>query len=504
MRVRRLYRLVAATALAVAAIVVMAPAAEAHPRLISAVPKPSTVAPSPVNQVTVHFDEAVQWQYSTIGIEDTKGHSVLAGKPQVANREAVLPLQPGTTGALRVSWRLVGVDAHPVTGAYVFGIGAPGVAGATDIDTAIRRMAGSLGEGRVGSAGLNWAIRGGRSVEIAVLYVVLGLLLLRLLVLNRLPAPARPGPGAATVASIAAVEPDRGYRIMRTLGIVAAVAMPLLFTLYVARLDSAVGHVPLGKVLFSSMAEEWAMKTALWIGIAAAAVYGLRPRGPGGVPLSANPRTARQHDLLLLSLAAAAAIAFGFNTHANGLSPGPLWTAMMFGHVMVTAFWAGGLVALLLIVFPSGDPQRVWPAVSRFSNLMTVTLGLIVVSGLVLLFRLLSGNIKGMWCSDFGLVAGFKMAVVGIAMVIGAINNRVVAYQKRSMEAPVNKFRPRKERSLHSLRKLIVIEAFVLGGAVLLSGALGETQLPSVFKGHFFPADLQETVRPGLFASGCQ
>src|SRR5581483_4429215 len=193
-----------------------------------------------------------------------------------------------------------------------------------------------------------------------------------------------------------------------------------------------------------------------------------------------------------------------FNTHANGLSPGPLWTAMMFGHVMVTAFWAGGLVALLLIVFPSGDPQRVWPAVSRFSNLMTVTLGLIVVSGLVLLFRLLSGNIKGMWCSDFGLVAGFKMAVVGIAMVIGAINNRVVAYQKRSMEAPVNKFRPRKERSLHSLRKLIVIEAFVLGGAVLLSGALGETQLPSVFKGHFFPADLQETVRPGLFASGCQ
>jgi len=494
MRVRRLYRLVAATALAAAAIVVMAPAAGAHPRLISADPKPSTVAPSPVNQVTVHFDESVQWQYSTIGIEDTKGHSVLAGKPQVANREAVLPLQPGTSGALRVSWRLVGVDAHPVTGAYVFGIGAAGAAGATDIDTAIRRMAGSLGEGRVGSAGLNWAIRAGRSVEIAVLYVVLGLLLLRLLILDKMPAPARPGPGAATVASIAAVEPDRGYRIMRTLGIVAAVAMPLLFTLYVARLDSAVGHVPLGKVLFSSLAEEWAMKTVLWIGIAAAAVYGMRH----------YPRGARQHDLLILSLAAAAAIAFGFNTHANGLSPGPLWTAMMFGHVMVTAFWAGGLVALLLIVFPGGDPQRVWPAVSRFSNIMTVTLGLIVISGLVMLFRLLSGNIKGMWCSDFGLVAGFKMAVVGIAIVIGAINNRVVAYQRRAMEAPVNKFRPRKERSLHSLRRLIVIEAFVLGGAVLLSGALGETQLPSVFKGHFFPADLQENVRPGLFGSGCQ
>ena len=135
---------------------------------------------------------------------------------------------------------------------------------------------------------------------------------------------------------------------------------------------------------------------------------------------------------------------------------------------------------------------------------MTVTLGLIVASGLVMLFRLLSGNIKGMWCSDFGVVAGFKMAVVGIAIIIGAINNRVVAYQKRAIEAPVNKFRPQRERSIGSLRKLIAIEALVLGSAVLLSGALGETQLPSVFKGHSYPLDLQETVRPGLFGSGCQ
>ena len=488
MRVHRLNRVMAVAAMAATAIIVTAPAAWAHPRLLSADPKPSTVAPGPVDHITVRFDEAVQWQYSTIGVEDTKGHSLLNGKPQTANREAVLPLQPGSSGALRVSWRLVGVDAHPVIGAYVFGIGAAG--GAADLDTAIRRMAGSLGEGRIGSQGLNWAIRGGRSLEIILLYVVLGLLMVRLFVLKEAPALPR-GPGAATLA---AVEPDRGYRMMRVLGIAAAVAMPLLFALYVARLDSAVGNLALGKVLFSSLGEECAMKTLLWVGIAAAAVYGLRH----------YPSGARQHDLFLLSLAAAAAIAFGFNTHANGLSPGPVWTAMMFGHLMVTAFWAGGLVALLLVVFPTGDPQRIWPAVSRYSAIMTVTLGLIVASGLVMLFRLLSGNIKGMWCSDFGVVAGFKMAVVGIAIVIGAINNRVVAYQKRSLEAPVNKFRPRKERSIGSLRRLIVIEAAFLGSAVLLSGALGETQLPSVFKGHFFPLDLQETVRPGLFGSGCQ
>jgi putative copper export protein/methionine-rich copper-binding protein CopC len=481
----------AVAAMAATAIVVFAPAAGAHPRLISADPKPSTVAPGPLDHVTVHFDESVQWQYSQIGAEDTKGHSLLSGKPQVSNREAILPLAPGATGAVRVNWRLVGVDAHPVIGAYVFGISGGGAAGgAADLDTAIRRMAGSLGEGRIGSAGLNWAIRGGRSLEIILLYLVLGILMLRIFVLKDQPAPT-PGPGAATVAGL---EPDQGYRLMRTLGVTAAIAMPILFVVYVARLDSAVGNVALGKVLFSSLGEEWAMKTMLWIGIAAAGVYGLRH----------YPAGSRQHDLLLLSLASAAAIAFGFNTHANGLSPGPVWTAMMFSHLMVTAFWAGGLVALLIVVFPTGDPQRIWPAVSRYSAIMTVTLGLIVASGLVMLFRLLSGNIKGMWCSDFGVVAGFKMAVVGVAIIIGAINNRVVAYQKRAIEAPVNKFRPQRERSISSLRKLIAIEALVLGSAVLLSGALGETQLPSVFKGHFYPLDLQETVRPGLFGSGCQ
>jgi copper transport protein len=488
----------AVAAMAATAIIVGAPAASAHPRLLSADPKPSTVAPGPVDHITVHFDEAVQWQYSTIGVEDTKGHSFLSGKPQVANREAILPLAPGATGALRVSWRLVGVDAHPVIGAYVFGIGAGGAAGgAADLDSVIRRMAGTLGEGRIGSEGLNWAIRGGRSIEIILLYLVLGLLLLRVFVLKEEPATSR-GPGAATVGDLltsdGTPQADRGYRLMRTLGIAAAVAMPLLFALYVARLDSAVGNVAFSKVLFSSLGETWTIKTVLWIGIAVAAVYGLRH----------YPSGARQHDLLLLSLACAAAIAFGFNTHANGLSPGLLWTPMMFGHLMVTAFWAGGLAALLLVVFPTGDPARIWPAVRRYSNIMTVTIGLIVASGLVMLFRLLSGNIKGMWCSDFGVVAGFKMAVVGIAIVIGAVNNRVVAYQKAQAEAPVNQFRPRRERSISSLRRLIVVEAFILGSAVLLSGALGETQLPSVFKGHFFPVDLQENVRPGLFGSGCQ
>jgi copper transport protein len=496
-------RWVAAATIAAATVVVWAPAAQAHPRLLSAEPEPSTTVAGPVKQVVVKFDERVNWEYSEVDVEDPDGRSLLAGERQISGRQVTLPLSATAAGAMRVSWRVVGDDAHPVIGAFVIGVeGFPGAEQALpqgQLGRAIGELGGAVGEGRTGSAGLAWAIRGGRSLEIVLLYVVLGILLLRTLVLRGGLAPAaggsgvppeRTGPGASTAAALG---PDRGYRTMLRVGIVATVAMPVLFVLYVARLQSAVGGIRFGDVVFSSLGQTWTIKTLLWLGIVAACAYGLR-RYPAG---------SRQHDLTLLGLAAAVAVAFGYNTHAIGESPRLVWGFMMWGHLMVTALWAGGLVALLLLVFPTGDPARIWPALGRFSTIMTVTVGAIIVSGLLMLLRL-SGSWKSLWCSDFGVVAGFKMAVVGLALVIGLVNNRMVAYQKQTLDAPVNKFRPRRERSVNQLRRLVMVEAAVLGSAVLLSGALGETELPSIFEGKYFPIDLQETVQPGLFGSGCQ
>lgn len=487
---RWLVRLVAAAVIAAATVVVGAPAAGAHPRLLSAEPEPSSTVDGPLPEVVVRFDEQVLWEYSEIDVENVDGDSLLGGEPQLTERQAVLPLASDAAGAMRVFWRLVGNDSHPQIGAFVIGVrGPPGSAATADLDLALQNL-GAVGEAKVGSDALAWAIRGGRSLEIVVLYGVLGILLLRVLVLRgRLALPAG-GPGTTVVG---AVGRDRGYRTMLPLGLAAIVITPLVFVLYVARLDSVFGGVDLGDVVFSSLGQTWALKLALWAAVVAACGYGLR-RHPAG---------SRQHDLLLLALAASAAVAFGYNTHASGQSPEWIWNSMMWGHIMVTAFWAGGLVALLLLVFPTGDPPRVWRTVGRFSNLMTASVVIIIASGLLMMLQLV-GNPKRLWCSDFGIVVGFKMAVVGIALIIGAVNNRLVSYQKRSLDAPVSRFRPRKERSVGSLRRLVAIEAAILGSAILLSAALGETELPSVFEGDYYPADLQENVSPGLFGSGCQ
>lgn len=281
MRVHRLTRsmAVAVAAMAATAVIVGAPAAGAHPRLLTAEPNPSEVAQGPLAHITVNFDEAVQWQYSSIDVEDPKGHSVKAGAPQLSGRQAIIPLTAEAKGPLRVNWRLVGIDAHPVIGAYVFGIRPPAGSGddTADLEQTIRQLAGTLGEGRIGSQGLNWAIRGGRSLEIILLYLVLGILMLRVFVLRDVSNPLR-GPGAATAV---ALQPDRGYHLMRRLGIAAAAAMPVLFALYVARLDSAIGNVSFGEVLFSSLGQTWTLKAVLWVAIAAACISGLR-RYPSG------------------------------------------------------------------------------------------------------------------------------------------------------------------------------------------------------------------------------
>ncbi|MGH8973669.1 MAG: copper resistance CopC family protein, partial [Acidimicrobiia bacterium] len=133
-------RLVVAAALAAATVVFSAPAAQAHPRLLSAEPEPSTTVAGPLKQVLVKFDEGVQWQYSLVDVVDTDGKSLLGGKPEMSGRQVVLPLSPTAAGAMRVSWRVVGDDAHPVIGAFV--IGVKGFAGAEQ----------ALPEGQLGRA----------------------------------------------------------------------------------------------------------------------------------------------------------------------------------------------------------------------------------------------------------------------------------------------------------------------------------------------------------------
>jgi len=139
---------------------------------------------------------------------------------------------------------------------------------------------------------------------------------------------------------------------------------------------------------------------------------------------------------------------------------------------------------------------------------MTFSLLPLVAAGALLLLRLLN-NLNALWCTTYGLVAGFKVTAVLVAMVIGLVNNRFVAAHRRDEELPdtARRMMRRGGPTIATLHRFITIEAFILLGVLVLAAVLGETQLPPLFNGRVLPGDAAQDlngVTPGLFGSGCQ
>jgi putative copper export protein/methionine-rich copper-binding protein CopC len=477
--------------------------AEAHARLTGVTPAPSSTVAAPWHQVLLKYNEPIDRSLFRLTVEGDQG-SVLAGKPVFQDDETIVAaLRPDTTGVLVVTWVAVGLDAHPVVGQYYFGVRPAQSAAGQKIDfTSVARNIGSFESGG-GGAGLTALIEAGRAVEIVLLYVVLGIVFLAALLWRRGAARAVAGPGAAVYAGPALLLPtlpvSRAYRVLLVAGAVSAALMPVLLWLNAERLNELLIGVGISRIVASSIGVLWGLKTLLWLGFVAVVLVMLRRAQEG--------RSLERLPLVVAGLALALAAAFVAGTHVGtgSATPALLYIPMMASHILLTAFWAGGLLALLLVVFPGGDAAEIWTAVSRFSRVMTVTAGILVATGLLILIRLLA-NLNALWCTSYGVVAGFKVSTVVLALCFGLVNNRMVAGHRREEELPPSARRlgRRAGPTIASLRRVVIGEAALLLCVLVLAAVLGETQLPPLFNGRALPGDVQNVVEPGLFGSGCQ
>ena len=141
----------------VVALAVGARPAAAHPRLRDVNPSPQATVAGPLPQVTLRFTESLDWKLSRVDVTDTDGSSVLAGTPLLAGAEGRFPLRAGASGAMLVSWLVVGDDAHPVQGQFAFAVTPP--AGSVE-QTALSTQLLSLSR-RARPARPRWAGRSG-------------------------------------------------------------------------------------------------------------------------------------------------------------------------------------------------------------------------------------------------------------------------------------------------------------------------------------------------------
>jgi methionine-rich copper-binding protein CopC len=104
----------------------LATAVDAHPTLKSANPAAESTAAAPT-EIRLTFSEGVIAKFSMAEVKDQGGKKIATGKlatdPTDQKQLVVALPAPLPEGTYTVSWNVVSVDTHRVSGAYSFKVG---------------------------------------------------------------------------------------------------------------------------------------------------------------------------------------------------------------------------------------------------------------------------------------------------------------------------------------------------------------------------------------------
>lgn len=157
-RARRLVRLAAAVVLAVAALLLGAPAAQAHAVLLFAAPAIEGAVATAPKEISLVFDEPVQpsgAKWLTVKAQD--GRSVSLGRAErgAGGKQLTAPVRTSMSpGVYAVTWQAVAADGDVMSGGYRFAVGSA-VAGLTGTSGAAGQQQTS---GATATAVLRWVL----------------------------------------------------------------------------------------------------------------------------------------------------------------------------------------------------------------------------------------------------------------------------------------------------------------------------------------------------------
>ena len=391
------------------ALVALLPAtALAHANLDRADPAPGSQLDQAPHSLQLFFSEAVDGSFSSVQLLNAQGQAVDRGDSHVAPndpRSLVLSLPESLpNGVYTVAWRtLSAVDGHRVNGAYPLIVGpmpAEGAAIATSAassqstfapETAVARWWFFVAVSAIFGAVLSWF------------------------------AVFRPLFGRSTpLAMNLAAERTRRFTV--------AMALILLVgTLYAAVAQAAVAaETPLwgvfGQPLFDLLTRG-RFATLWWLRVALTLVA-LGISGWRGV-----------RDVwgqIVLVAMALALLTSSLNSHGAALLSGAyLAIAADWLHFLGVATWIGGLLSLTYVLPTAVEASQkvgdrvLAQAVTRFSNLALISVGLIVVTGTFQAW-LEVGSWEGLVQSAYGLSVTAKIVLLLVMLGLASFNLLVV------------------------------------------------------------------------------
>ncbi len=365
--------------------------ASAHAALRSTDPGDGSVLQRAPRHVTLTFTESVGLRDDSFRVLDPGGHRVRTGEAGRADGRSdtarvTLPGRLGE-GTYTVAWRVVSADSHPVSGAFTFSVGKPSAStapvdpGPTEngltatLHKIARYLAHLAGAVLIGTAAFVALCRPPDTAPLrrplvaswwTLLAATVALLLLR--------APYEAGTGPSAVLDVSA------------LGDTATTRPGALLLLRLALL------VPVALFLTRTA------RTA-------------RRRVPTPVPAAVGA-----------ALAVGLALTWSAAEHASAGVQVPLAVTSSVLHLLATAVWLGGLVALLVTLRGTTDAATV----TRFSRIAFASVTVLAVTGVYQSWRGL-GSWQALTGTSYGKLLLAKLAAVAVLLAAAAVSRRWTA-----------------------------------------------------------------------------
>lgn len=368
------------------------PVASAHASLVESSPAAGEVLDDPPTSIDLRFSEGISLIDDAIRVLDDAGTTIAlgpVGQPDGAETMTAAVRGALADGSYVVAWRAISDDGHPVSGAYVFSVGAPS---GGDASAALAIAAGGEGGSGPGSAGVI-----GRWLGFAGTAVFFGGLLMLVV--------CAPGLIAGRAAGR-----------MLWCGWLLAVAGPLV--LIAAQVSVAGGRVLSGHGLKLVADTRPGM---LWLA-RLAVTLAVVPMIPLRRRMTASEGFGAGLGLLLIVYLA---IVAGAGHAATGYLPA-LGLAASVVHLGAMSVWVGGLLVVTFVARGAGR----WSVAERFSPVALGSLIAVVISGVVNGWRQLDG-LAQLGDTGFGR---WLLVKVGVVLAIGgaAIVPRVLLGERKT------------------------------------------------------------------------
>lgn len=370
--------------------------ASAHATVQSSTPSDGASLPAAPKEVSVTFSEDVSAVSGGLSVLNRDGKRVDDGTSHVNNGRTLVTgisdsLPDGTYVA---TYRVLSADGHPVSGAFIFGVGS-GV-----VDTNARPTSGG---DRL------WEIIG--DIARAIMY------------LSALLAA-----GVAFFLAFLHDQADDRWRIVPIvrIGSFLAVVGALGIVMSQAALltGKGAGAITDTKVLRNVLTENLGWSLALlMIGLAA-------------VHLSTDITKRVLSQSLALYGGLVVTVSFAVWGHASELTPRVLSLVADAVHATAAALWLGGLVGLLMVLrMRSASTVRSTALIiGRFSRMAFWTVLALAIAGLTLTLTGSNASLQSLLTTTWGQLVLAKIGLTLIVVIIAAWNRRTLV---PSLTAPV-------------------------------------------------------------------